>query len=138
MLFAAAGSVKYASDALQAEAIAMLHGVQMASQLGIGRVKLATDCTSLRSALISLKYDLSHVGAIFREIKFLLVTAFIDHQVAYVPRTCNKPAHTLAAIGLAGVQYDHQVWYDNVPVDVSRASVWRFCRPSLMECQRFK
>jgi hypothetical protein len=30
-------------------------------------------------------------------------------------------AHELAALGLAGVSNDHQVWVDQVPSDVSRA-----------------
>jgi hypothetical protein len=64
---------------------------------------------------------MSELGALFREAKFLLQTEFLDFHVTFVPRTCNKPAHELAALGLAGVSNDHQVWVDQVPSDVSRA-----------------
>ena len=99
----------------------MLQGVRMACQLSIGKAKFATDCINLRDAVTSTSYDLSQVGATVKEIKGLLASSFIDYQVLYVPRNCNKPAHTLAAIGSAGEQNNHQVWFDHVPVTVSRA-----------------
>ena len=64
---------------------------------------------------------MSLVGALIKEIKSLLALSFIDFQVAYVPRACNKPAHTLAAIGQAREESSHQVWFDSIPVEVSRA-----------------
>jgi hypothetical protein len=121
MVFAAAGAIQHASDAFQAEADALLQGLILADQLGIGRVKIATDCLTLQNTLTSSKYSLSHIGALLRDIKIMLNLSFIDYQVVYVSRSCNKPAHTLAAHGLAGVQNDHQVWYERVPDDVNRA-----------------
>jgi hypothetical protein len=64
---------------------------------------------------------MAELGALFREAKFLLRTEFIDHHITFVPRVCNKPAHALAVLGLAGVSNDHQVWMDQVPAEVSRA-----------------
>jgi hypothetical protein len=64
---------------------------------------------------------MSKLGALFRQAKFMLRTEFLDYHVAFISRTCNKPAHALAALGLAGVSNDHQVWVDQVPADVSKA-----------------
>jgi hypothetical protein len=50
---------------------------------------------------------------------FLLCALFIEGKVVYV-RVCNKPAHTLAAMGMTGVQNGHQEWVEHFPVDVSR------------------
>jgi hypothetical protein len=100
MVFAAAGAISHASDAFQNEASALLRGLLLAEQMGIGRVKMATDCLTLQNALTSTKYVLSHIGALLRQIKFMLNLSFIDFQVVYVSRSCNKPAHNLAAHGM--------------------------------------
>ena len=39
------------------------------------------------------------MDVLFREVKFLLRTEFIEFKAIYVPRGCNKPAHELAALG---------------------------------------
>ena len=62
----------------------------------------------------------------------LLFSVVCLNKVLYVLRACNKPAHTLAAMGMSGVQNDHQECFEHVTVDVSRALY--NCRPSLMEC----
>jgi hypothetical protein len=85
-------------------------------------VVLTLAALSLRRTASS-DYDLSELGALFREAKFLLRTEFIEYNNIYVPRVCNKPAHVLATRGLSGVQNDHQIWMDHVPSDVSRGSV---------------
>jgi hypothetical protein len=43
---------------------------------------------------------MNEIGAIFHQANFLLRTEFIDHHVAFIPRTCNKQAHALAASGI--------------------------------------
>jgi hypothetical protein len=121
LVFAMAGAVPHAIDPLHTEAFGLLQGAKMASSLGIGRAKFATDCLILKQALSSSSHDLSRLGALISEIKFTLETSFIDYVVSYVPRTINKPAHCLATLGLAGVRHDHQVWYEHVPDVVSRA-----------------
>ena len=121
LVFAAAGAVPHAIDPLHAEAFGLLQGAKMASNLGIGRAKFATDSQLLKQALTSSSYDLSRLGALVSEIKFVLEKFFIEVVIDYVPRLVNKPAHCLAALGLAGVRHDHQVWYEHVPDVVSRA-----------------
>ncbi|KAM0833754.1 hypothetical protein ACQ4PT_064088 [Festuca glaucescens] len=109
LIVAEAGSVPAAADALHSETFAVLKAIAMAERIGFGRIIIATDCQTLQKALTSPDYDMSELGALFREAKFILRTEFIDFHVAYVPRACNKPAHALAALGLAGVANDHQV-----------------------------
>ena len=45
LVFAAAGAVPHAIDPLHAEAFGLLQGAKMASNLGIGRARFATDKT---------------------------------------------------------------------------------------------
>ena len=61
------------------------------------------------------------MDVLFREVKFLLRTEFIELKVIYVARGCNKPADELAALCVVGLTNDHQVWMDQVPVSISRA-----------------
>jgi ribonuclease HI len=121
MIVAEAGSVPFASDAMHTETYALMKAIELATRLGFGRIILATDCQTLQRAVSSTEYDLSQLGVLFREAKFQLSTEFIEHKIVHVPRSCNKPAHVLAAMGLAGVPNDHQIWLEQVPVDVSRA-----------------
>jgi hypothetical protein len=79
----------------------------MAIRLGFSRIIIVTDCQTLQRAITSSEYDMSELGALFREANFLLQTEFLDFHVTFVPCTCNKPAHELAALGLAGVSNDH-------------------------------
>ena len=51
----------------------------------------------------------------------MLRTEFYEHKVIYVPRSSNKPAHELAALGLAGAPSYHQMWVEIAPDVVSRA-----------------
>ncbi|KAM0866035.1 hypothetical protein ACQ4PT_042909 [Festuca glaucescens] len=114
LVFAAAGNVPLVIDAFHSEAFGLLQGVKMASSLGIGRARFATDCLTLQQALSTSSYDLSRLGALISETKFILDSSFIEYVVSYVPRAINKLAHSLAALGMAGVQNDHQVWYEHV------------------------
>uniref|UniRef100_A0ACD6AT50 Uncharacterized protein n=1 Tax=Avena sativa TaxID=4498 RepID=A0ACD6AT50_AVESA len=60
--FAAAGRIANASDALHAETFALLKAVEVADDLGVGRVVFETDCLVLKQALMSTSYDYSRLG----------------------------------------------------------------------------
>jgi hypothetical protein len=45
---------------------------------------------------VSAEYDLLQLGALFVEANFQLNTEFIDHNIVYVPRECNKQSYALA------------------------------------------
>jgi hypothetical protein len=47
------------------------------------------------------EYDLAPVGVIISDLKFRLSFNFIEASVVFAPRSCNKPSHELAALGVA-------------------------------------
>lgn len=96
---AGAGKLEYMADAFQSEAVAMLYAINIASQMGCDRVMFETDSTQLKRAVSTEEYDLSALGAIFREIKFQLHVGFSDVCVVNCSRTCNQVAYRLAAFG---------------------------------------
>ena len=83
----------------------------------MGRIVLETDSQILVKALESTEYDLSPEGILFSDIRSFIRLNFISVEVRYAPRTCNKLAHELAAIGAA--QRETRVsWLDYVPESV--------------------
>lgn len=70
LVAAGAGNLEHVSDALHAEALAMLHAMNTTIQLGCDRVMLEINPVSLKQAVSSEAYDLSALGPVFREIKF--------------------------------------------------------------------
>uniref|UniRef100_A0ACD5UGW9 Uncharacterized protein n=1 Tax=Avena sativa TaxID=4498 RepID=A0ACD5UGW9_AVESA len=118
--FAAAGPIEVATDALHTETLPLSYAVQVAEQLGVGRVIFETDCSNLHRALVSSDYDLAHIGTIISDLKFRLHMNFIDASVVYAPRICKKPAHELAALGVGVAQGDHAMWTTSYPSSVTR------------------
>lgn len=97
--FAASGRLLHQTSALQAETEALIKSIQLAESFGMGRVIFETDCLNLQQAISSTAQDRGPLGVLFREAKFLLQLGFIEYKIMYCPRTCNLPAHVLAAIG---------------------------------------
>jgi hypothetical protein len=120
-VFAAAGALSNAGEALRTEAHAMLQAAKLADQLGIGRPIFATDCQVLKTAVTSNSYDAAPLGALFREIKYQLQLSFIEFKVIYVHRDCNKPAHVLAALGVCEPLGSQRFWTEDYPAAVSKA-----------------
>jgi ribonuclease HI len=81
------------------EAQACLHAIQYTIGAGIQKVKIETDCLTLKTALLSKAYDDAQGGNLFREIKYLLEIHFAEFKVLHCPRICNKVAHRLASMG---------------------------------------
>lgn len=121
VLFTAAGNLVNMSEALHAEACALLHAIKMAEEHGMGRVVFETDCAGLQQAMTTSTLDRSPLGTLFREIKFLLSLGFIEWNVSFCPRSCNVPAHELAAIGRRDVNGGHHMWLVNPPKVVTDA-----------------
>jgi hypothetical protein len=97
--FAAAGPLFMIADAMHAEAMALSNAIQVAEQLGVGRVVFETDCLNLKQAINSSDYDYASLGILITDLKFRLRMSFIDARVVFTPRVCNKPAHELVALG---------------------------------------
>lgn len=109
--FAAAGGKHDFADALHAETFALAQAVATADRLGVGRAIFETDCLVLKQATTSNAYDLAPLGVMFSDIRFKLQTLFIEACVAYVARTCNRPAHVLASKGAGLADGEHREWF---------------------------
>ncbi|CAM0913463.1 unnamed protein product [Alopecurus aequalis] len=120
VIFAAAGKILNACDAMHAEALAVMHGIRQADRMGIGRIVVATDSLNLKQALTSSSYDQAKLGHLFLDIKYHLTMEFHDYAVQYCPRACNKPTHLLAALGMRESRTDQLMWLSDYPNDVSR------------------
>jgi hypothetical protein len=105
LIAAGAGNLEYVSDALHAEAQAMLHAAIIASQMG---------CL-LKQAVTTDAYNLSSLASMFREIKFHLRVGFNDVKVVFCPRACNGAAHSLAAHGVTMEVGHYETWLGQFP-----------------------
>lgn len=121
LVAAGAWNLEHVSDALHAEALAMLHAVNTAIQLGCARVMLETDSVSLKQGVSSEAYDLSALGAVFREIKFQLRACVSNVCIKHCPRSCNQAAHILAAHGTTLDMGTCEIWLGQFPNFVSDA-----------------
>ena len=99
VLAVGAGHLQNMGDALQAEAHAALNAIWCASEMGCRRIILETDALNLKQAITSSDFDWSHLGTLFREIKFQLDVSFDSFNISVCPRACNVVAHNLAARG---------------------------------------
>jgi hypothetical protein len=70
-----------------------------AVQWGMGNIILETDALNLVKALTSTDFDLAPEGVIYRDLRSFFYLNFVSVQVVFVPRSCNKVAHELAALG---------------------------------------
>ena len=98
------GRLNHLLNAFQAETIACLQGVQAASSLGIGRLILETDALKVKQAVMSEMQDLSSAEGLVEELKFFTSTNFISFECVHIPRSCNRAAHVLAALGVGSTE----------------------------------
>jgi hypothetical protein len=112
-----AGAVTYAGSALHMEAQACSEALHAAVQWGMVNITLETDSSILARALQSKDYDLLPEGVIFRDIRAFIRLNFWSVDVTFVPRTCNKVAHLIAAYG-AHQNAERLLWPENVLDDV--------------------
>lgn len=79
-----AGNLEQVSDALHSEALAMLHAINTAIQMGCHRVIVETGFMQLKTVVNNEDYDLSALGAIFKDIKFQLRAGFSETQLRII------------------------------------------------------
>ena len=99
MVAAGRGKVTNLLSPFHAEVIACLQAIQLAVDLGIGRIIVETDAQEVVKALKSCSYDDSVVGHLIDETKFLLASNFLSWKCVFIGRICNRAAHELAALG---------------------------------------
>jgi hypothetical protein len=56
----------------------VLHALSFAFDARMSRLLLETDAITIRTALTSNAYDLSPIGMIIRDIKYRMLTEFIE------------------------------------------------------------
>jgi ribonuclease HI len=95
VLSAACTPLERCQDAEEAQALAALQGIRIASELGFQKVIFELDCASVVKAICSQVQDRSSNWATYEEAKRLL-KAFDDHTVMLSGRGCNSAADTLA------------------------------------------
>ena len=111
---AAAGKSLRLRDAFQSEMEACLAGVMLADAVGVERIVVETDSLVLVQAIKYSSHRLAPTGGLICEIQSLLASNFTAFVVEFVPRTCNRVAHALAAIGCKCPQGTSLRW-ENVP-----------------------
>jgi hypothetical protein len=99
VMAAGAGGLTQVRDAFQAEIHACMQGVMAAANKGMDKVILETDSLMLKQALESEAYRLAEMGGYIFQLKSLIHGSFSRYRCNFVPRSCNRVAHTLAAEG---------------------------------------
>lgn len=121
LLAAGAGNLEYVSEPLHAELLAFQQAVHAAIQMGCQKVMFEIDCLVLMQTLLSDEYDLSTLGTLFKEVKFLLHVGLSDVSIIHCKRECNVAAHTLAAQGVCMEAGCSENWLGQFPKFVSDA-----------------
>jgi hypothetical protein len=75
---------------------------------------------NIELAIQSSSFDQARLGQLFLDIKYHLVTEFLDYNVKFCPRACNKLIHVLAALGIGMDHNVHSIWVSDYPDDVTR------------------
>ncbi|KAK3125911.1 hypothetical protein QOZ80_7BG0611280 [Eleusine coracana subsp. coracana] len=110
-----AGRLDNCADAMHAEAMAALQALVYASEAGMMRVELEVDSVNVQAALTTRSYDLSSVGMIIRDAKFLMFSEFNTVKVIFQPRSCNTVADSLARFGSELESGAVMLWPDENP-----------------------
>jgi ribonuclease HI len=121
LISAGAGNLEHLSNALHAEALALLYTLNISAQMGCTRVIFETDSRILKQAISSDEYKLAPFGALFQDIKLQLKVAFTDVKLNTCSRSCNNAAHTLAAHGASMGNGIYDTWLGHFPDFVANA-----------------
>ena len=114
-LEAGAGNISRAADALQAEAMAALRGLEKAAELGMTRIVLETNAATLGNVLTSEVMDRSSNGCLFRQIRDFMSSQFVQFEISVCSRACNKVADCFAAYGACVLDTDSSVFWSDAP-----------------------
>ena len=107
-----------ASCPLHVEILAVLKGIEVATEFNLTRIWLETDCLGVLHGVESNGQDKSVMGHLFSEIKER-GRRFDLFSLLYTRRTTNFPAHKLAQLGMSASE--SCIWYADVPVSVTAA-----------------
>jgi hypothetical protein len=88
-----------------------------AADWGMSQVHIESDSQNLVCALQSSDFDLAPEGVIYRDLRVFMRLHFSSVLITYVPCTCNKLAHALAALGMSR-RANRQLWQEALPVEL--------------------
>jgi hypothetical protein len=92
--------------------------------LGLNRVVFESDSQILVSTLLGKNYDLSVIGVLLKEIRNICIGSFESFTFHFVPRDCNRVAHSLSQFDLR-VDTTCVGWEGDVPDFVSfSCAIW--------------
>jgi ribonuclease HI len=112
-----AGLLTHVTSAAQAEAQACTEALHAAADWGMSQVHIESDSQNLVCALQSSDFDLAPEGVIYRDLRVFMRLHFSSVLITYVPCTCNKLAHALAALGMSR-RANRQLWQEALPVEL--------------------
>jgi ribonuclease HI len=117
-----AGPLHHVSSAAHAEILACEVAVKAAANWGMSSIIIESDALNLVSAMRSSDFDRAQEGIIYRDLRLFLNLSFNSFEFYYIPRTCNKIAHELAAYDTSR---QDMFWPESLPnyVRVRLASV---------------
>jgi hypothetical protein len=93
------GKINNALSAFHSELIACLQGVQVASDLGIGKLILETDALNVQQVVQAKDFDIRPEGGLIEELKSLARSNFNAFVCNFLGRDGNRAAHVLAGLG---------------------------------------
>ena len=97
----------------------------------MGRIIFETDSLILKQAMSDDSYLLASAGGAIVELKQFVEENFLSYEFVHAPRSCNKAANVLAAVGCSCPLVSVLSW-DSTPciVDVVTSDL---AEPQLME-----
>jgi phosphotransferase system IIA component len=96
---AGAGALKHVHEAFHTEVLACYQGAMAVADKGIDKIILETDSLMLKQAMESDDYRFAEAGDYIYQLESLISGSFSNWLCMFVPRSCNKVAHALAAEG---------------------------------------
>ena len=85
----AAGKLQNLQDPVQAELMAVTNALKIATDLGMGKIILETDCQNIKTFLLEEEMDNGINAVVVREARMLLFLNFDVYHVMYCPRGCK-------------------------------------------------
>jgi ribonuclease HI len=127
VVFSACRVLWRCSSALEAELMACLEGIRLATDMGHQQIVVETDCQELVLIATNEERNGSPLGHLIEDLRLLLASA---HIVGFnkIPRVCNIASHELARFGM--VNSRSQVWLGSVPCEL-RETISKDCNNSI-------
>ncbi|GMI70524.1 hypothetical protein HRI_000721700 [Hibiscus trionum] len=109
--------IEFTSSSFAAEALAVVHGLHFAFEMGFRRVTVESDSLTTVKKLQAKEEDKSKVNWLVRNSQ-ILGENFSVCNFSFIPRNGNKPAHAMARVCLTSSS--ERIWVEEAPDSVER------------------